>query len=164
LGISFFTPHHISLTCGFLAGIQAPMLYSVLASNLDDSLGMRLIHTLFAWSILFHIFGAILALCSMTSGQHERHVSFELPHHNHHHDGWLKHTARTILHRAGQLATKSALIFTAMGTACLLSGVLSLLWSAHPLTLHLISTRSLLMVTTWVFLGCIVHNKKALTN
>ena len=90
---------------------------------------------------------------------HGKHVSFELPRHNPHHDGRLARTARTILHRAGQLATKSALIFTAIGTACLLSGVLSLLWYAHPLTLHVISMRSLLMVSTWVFLGCLVYNR-----
>jgi len=152
-----FNGPNISLLCGILATLQAPILFSLVDMQHPESVSMRLIHTLFTWSIILHLFGAIIAVVSkLRINSHHRSLlptPYDNPSANPYRQFW-----RTVCERAGAAARVSAQFFTIIGTICLLSAVLSLMWVTHPLTLHTISMRSILMLTVWVFFACLGYH------
>ena len=118
-----------------------------------ETVSMRLIHTLFTWSIILHLFGAIIALVSKLRVHKHRSIlpaPATAPSGN-----AARRFFRLLSERSAAVAQCSAQIFTVLGTICLLSAVLSLMWVTHPLTLHTISMRTILMIFTWLFFACL---------
>ncbi|KZT38462.1 hypothetical protein SISSUDRAFT_1004728 [Sistotremastrum suecicum HHB10207 ss-3] len=149
---SLFNTNTLSIILGLVAGIQAPILYATFNFEHVHSFTTRLSHTLFTSSLIFHIFGAILALVALRAPADR----LQLPTHTHCYDlPWYRRLSHTILRRCASFATHSPQIFSIVGTVCLLAALMCIQWGHHPLSLHIGTTRSILMIVTWIFFGCL---------